>query len=162
MPQRSPQNMSNDRHLRRSPKLYRGGDDFLHILRREIQSHRRRSECLGTAGATLRILRPQHQGGASKRQLGMHWLAVRPVHYSAFGKAESLLIKTDGGLHIGHREHRGHGTVLFLVEWINLLRHVSPLAVAILAKPSAWLPVWIIPLGRLESSHVDITVTARK
>src|SRR5205807_10393390 len=60
--------------------------------------------------------------------------AVRPVHYSALGKAESLLIKTDGGLHIGDCEHRGHGTVLFLVEWINLLRHVSPLGSGYFSK----------------------------
>src|SRR6266853_6236914 len=64
----------------------------------------------------------------------MHWLAVRPVHYSALGKAESLLIKTDGGLHIGDCEHRGHGAVLFLVEWINLLRHVSPLGSSYFSK----------------------------
>src|ERR1700733_8681567 len=56
----------------------------------------------------------------------MDRLSVRPVHDSAFRKTEGLLIKAGCGFYVRDYQHRGYSGVLFLIEGVDFLRHLSP------------------------------------
>src|ERR1019366_6425670 len=113
----------HDWHDNARPKLDGFGHDFIGVFDGQVQGHCRAAECFGAPHSAIWILGSEHERGAPESQFRMHGFAVWPFHDAPTGKAEGLLIEACGGLYIGHGKHCCNGTVLLLVEGIDLLWH---------------------------------------
>jgi hypothetical protein len=106
-------------------ELYRLGDNLIYVLDNQVQRCRRGADVLCTPRAHFGHLRAEHEGGAAQREFGVDGLAIGSVHNPTLLKSESLLIKGSGRFHVGDTKSGRDGSVVFLVQWINLFGHLA-------------------------------------